>query len=457
MKVNKKLTAFAIFILVFSVFCSNLSVFAVNYGADALTLDSKSAYVVYMGENGDIPIVDINSRERIYPASLTKIMTAIVLLEKEGFAGLENKTMTVPGEAFDDFYVDGIYQYPSTADFLRGEEVDLRDLLYGMMLPSACEAANCIAYYVGEGNISKFVDMMNETAKKIGANDTHFANPHGLFNENQYTTAYDMYLIARYACNIEGFMEVVDTESFYLRPTNLHSDKRLVVHTNYMMSLYRGGERYYYPYVHGIKTGTLDEAGRNLVSTATKDGYTYMAITLGGPQVDADGNTYYSNFADHKKLYEWAFDNFEVSKVVNTGSDVMEFSVRNSSGKDYVIARTNSDYLTLLPKNIEPERIKFELPTADILNAPIKKDQELGEMKVYIDGDYMTNIELVAAEDVDLSVIKYIFWLIGEMLTSKVFVVLLILVIIFIAIYVFLFYKRHNKKRKEKEKRKQMR
>ena len=456
MKIKKILTTFAVFALVFSIITSNISVYAVDYKSE-LTLDSKSAYMVYMGENGDIPVLDLNSSEKNYPASLTKIMTAIVLLEHYSFSELENLTMTIPQEAFDDFYVDGVYQYPSTAGFLKNEEVDLRDLLYGMMLQSACEAANCLAYYVGNGDISSFVSMMNETAEKIGAKNTHFVNPHGLFNENQYTTAYDMYLIARYAYNIEGFMEVAGTESFYLKPTNLHSEKRLVVHTNYMMSQYRGGERYYYPYVQGIKTGTLDECGRNLVSTATKDGYTYMVVSLGGPQTDADGNTYFSNFSDHKKLYEWAFDGLELSKIVNSGSDVMEFPVINSSGKDYVIATAKDDYITLLPVNIDNERITYELPEAEKLKAPITKGDKLGEMKIYVDGDYLTSIDLVASSDVSLSIIKFVFWTIGNILSSKAFFALLIILVILIIIYIIIFRKRNKDKLNIKKKRKQMR
>ena len=456
MKLHKKLTSFAIFALVFTLICSNFTVFATDFNS-TVTPDSKNVYMVYMGENGDIPVVNINSEQKNYPASLTKIMTAIVLLEKYNFSELENIKVTVPLEAFDDFYVDGVYQNPSTAGFLNGEVVDLRDLLYGMMLQSACEAANVIAYHVGGDNISNFVDMMNETAKKIGAVNTHFTNPHGLFNENQYTTAYDMYLISRYAYNLEGFMEVASTESFYLRPTNKHSQKRLVVHTNYMMSPYRGGDTYYYQYVSGIKTGTLDECGRNLVTTASKDGYNYMIVSLGGPQEDEEGNSYFSNFLDHKNLYKWAFDCLELSKLVNSGSDIMEFPVRNSSGNDYVIASAKDDYITLLPIGIEEERITFELPENNKINAPISKGDKLGEMKVYVDGDYLTSVDLVAATDVKLSIFKYVFYLLWLIITSKVFFVVLVIIAILIAIYVFIFYKQNKEKLDKKEKRKKMR
>ena len=456
MKLHKKFTSFAVFALVLTILFSNLTVFATDFSNDVAT-DSKSIYMVYMGENGDIPVVNINSEEINYPASLTKIMTAIVLLENYNFADLESTVVTVPSEAFEDFYVDGVYQNPSTAGFLRGENVDLRDLLYGMMLQSACEAANVIAYHVGGNDISNFVNMMNETAQKIGAVNTHFTNPHGLFDENQYTTAYDMYLISKYAYSLDGFMEVASTESFYLRPTNKHSEKRLVVHTNYMMSPYRGGDRYYYEYVNGIKTGTLDECGRNLVTTATKDGYTYMIVSLGGPQKDADGNNYFSNFLDHKNLYKWAFADLEISKIVNAGSDIMEFPVRNSAGKDYVIASAKDDYITLLPVGIEKERISFELPSADTINAPITKGETLGEMKVYVDGDYLTSVDLIAANDVKLSIFKYIFYVLWLILSSKVFITILFILVVLIVIYIFIFYKQNKDKLDKKAKRKQMR
>lgn len=446
---NRKLKIFLSIILTLAVFSSTEAAFA-TYETDA-EVTSEAVYMVYMGENGDMPVYSKNEQKKMYPASLTKIMTAIVLLENEPDL---SKTVTVDSSVFSDFYDEnGYYQYPSTADFQTGEVVELNDLLYGMMLQSACEAANIIAYDVGKTKISEFVEMMNETAKRIGAKNTHFTNPHGLFNSDQYTTAYDMYLITKYAMSFEKFKEVATSPTYELKATNIHPEPRTVTHTNYMMSKYLGGTEYYYPYASGIKTGTLDEAGRCLVSTASKDGYNYLIVSMGAPLTDENGEKYFYNFSDHIGLYEWAFKKFTLTKLVSANEDIMEFPVGVSAGKDYVIADAETDYITLLPYDFDMSQMTVELPEAKKINAPVEKGEVLGEMKISVDGEYITSVNLVASQQVKRSTVKYILWICKEVLASKFMIAVYIILVILIIAYIILFNKTNKKKKKLRSRR----
>lgn len=199
-------------------------------------------------------------------------MTAAILLEqfKDDITAISTTYVSGTSACFDELYMTGC----STADIQIGEKVSYKDLLYALMLRSACEAANIIAYNVA-GSLEGFVKMMNDKAAELGCTNTHFTNAHGLFWENHYTTAHDMAIITEYALTLPMFEEISCSPEYTMEATNFHGKPRLIVHTNYMMSKANGGEDYY-EYVKGIKTGTLDESGRCLVSLALKDGYKYL-------------------------------------------------------------------------------------------------------------------------------------------------------------------------------------
>ncbi|MFA5659370.1 MAG: serine hydrolase, partial [Oscillospiraceae bacterium] len=292
------------------------------------TVYSEAVYMVNLDitdENGYGTVVfKQNENKLMSPASLTKIMTALLVLEH--FEGneqaLKSTYISAPSTAFDELYL----QDASTADFRIGEEASYSDLLYGLMLQSACEAANIIAYNLGKDNsMADFVRQMNEKAEELGATNTHFTNPHGLYSESQRTSARDLAIITQYAINkYPILLEIASTQNYDLEATNKHSSTRTVVNTNYMMSPTNGGDLYYYPYVKGIKTGTLDEAGRCLITTAEKNGFTYLLVTLNAPLKDENGNKIFYNFIDHKTLYEWAFSTLSYEKILTNGEEVAE-------------------------------------------------------------------------------------------------------------------------------------
>lgn len=261
---------------------------------------------VYFSKNADV--------ERVM-ASTTKIMTYVVIAETVD--DLENTMITIEQEPIDD--VSG--QGASMAGFQNhiGEIYSVLDVLYGMMLPSGCDAAEILAYYAGGGDVTKFVDMMNAKADELGCKNTHFNDPHGLSDENHYTTAEDLYKITKYALKMPYFTEIV-SEEFYTLP----GDTDPIVNTNYLIDDISGG-LYYYRYATGIKTGYTSLAGRCLVSTAKKGDTNLCCIALGG---EYDEETNYVNFAmlDSAKILDWTFDNF--TDTIEVSLDTMYKSVQ---------------------------------------------------------------------------------------------------------------------------------
>lgn len=415
------------------------------------TVNSEAAYMVSL--DTDTVIYAKNEQQRVYPASLTKIMTLILLLENVD--DLSGTYVTAPYALFDEFANVGA----STADIWPGETVNMQDLAYGLMLRSACEAANIIGWYVGGESLENFFTMMNEKAKEIGAVNTHFVNAHGLFDENHYTTAYDMYLITRYAIDhVPLFEDISCAKSWTMEATDVHPEERVIYHTNTMLDQGRGGE-YYYPYVRGIKTGTLPESGRNLATMGSKNGYSYLLLTLGAPQYDENGNQYAENLAyeDQINLYNWAFDGFQYTTVVSEGEDIMEFAVEQASDKDYVLLKAKTEFGTLLPTNIDKTSVQRILPEKQTLIAPIEAGTVLGQMELRFEGETLTTIDLVAAESIERSEMLYILDKLKILLDSGWFKIAAITLGILVIFYIILFSvlnRRRKKLKQVKKKRK---
>lgn len=278
------------------------------------------------------PVYNRNEMERIQPASLTKIMTALVVLESDH--DLDNETTELKTYIQNYLYNlqagdGGIYQ---------GVQFTLRDLLYGSLTQSVNAAAMMLADYVGNGSIEDFCVMMNQKAKEMGAKNTHFSNPTGLYieGEENYTTAYDMALIAQYAMQNEDYMEIANTRVYTAYPTGGPESGITWISTNKMINA-ADTDGYYYEGLRGIKTGTLPEPGQgvvNFVSTATRDGYTYLAVCLGAPYRSPDGEIYANNlaFRDTARLYDWAFDSFRVKTLMSVGEEVAGVNVQAPRG-----------------------------------------------------------------------------------------------------------------------------
>lgn len=389
-----------------------------------------------------------NADTKAIPASLTKIMTAVLVLEKfqNDISALSTTYVSGGYECFDELYMTGA----STADIQPNEKVSYKDLLYALLLPSACEAANIIAVNIG-GSLSGFADLMNLKASQLGMKNTHYTNAHGLFFDNHYTTANDLAILTRYALSLPLFAEITSSESYVMEATNYHKE-RTIRHSNIMMSKVNGGD-YYYEYVKGIKTGTLDEAGRCLISTAYKDGYSYLLITLGAPMKDEQGNNVMYNMIDHKNIYQWAFKSFEYTTVISGTEEIDDVKVEYGDGVDYVNLIPKEEYARIWSKGVPTDSIHKVVTKKENVIAPVKRGDVLGTMELQYGGETLAVIDLVAESDVSRSKQKETIAVAQSFIGSNAFFNAVKYVIIFFVVYTVLIiilkiiFMRINKKR----------
>ncbi len=404
-------------ILVIAVMFSALSITAFAdtkpdieiFARHALLVNTDTGTVVY--EN------DAYSKD--YPASLTKIMTAIIALENT--QNLDAVEITAKAKHFNEFQGIGV----SNAEIKNGESFSMRELLYALMLNSACEAANIIADFVGDGSIPDFVEMMNKKAQEIGAVNTHFANPHGLFDEENYSTAYDMYLIARYAMDIPGFMEISSTKNYTIEASSERGEKNLH-HTNKMQFTTNG---YYMPEIKGIKTGTLEEAGRCLITNAEYNGYNYICVVMGGEYKDTA-----SHYKTTYNLYHWAFDNLMLKTLLDETKSVAEVEVNLSKDKEYVLVRPATRVSRMVDVNIDPSSVLLTMDLPKSVNAPIKAGDIIGKGVVTLMGEEIATVDLVAMQDVERSGWKMFTFALGQVFSKPIVIIGLI---VFLGLLVF--------------------
>ena len=292
-----------------------------------------------------------NEHEQMYPASLTKIMTALLVLEAVDSGQLSlDQQITATESAMEGLAADG-----STAGIQAGEILTVEQLLQCMLIVSANEACNILAEQVS-GSVDAFVDAMNAKAEALGCEDTHFVNATGLHDSQHYTTAWDLYLITTEAMKHEDFMRICDTARATIPATNLSEERNLYT-TNYLIDTWRS-LGYIYSNAHGIKTGSTDEAGHCLVSSATEGSLSFISVALGGPRVTlADGEIRTYSFFDTREMFKWAFDNFSYQTVLEEAELVKEVSVALSK-VDHVSVHPASDVELLLPNGTDPASLE---------------------------------------------------------------------------------------------------
>ena len=464
MNLRKKITSFISFMLIIVMTIPSAAASAFEFtptaGTDEngnaipLNIYSESVYMINL-DTGET-LVDIDSERARVPASLTKVMTAVVLLEefKDNPEGLKTTYVSAGSEAFDELYGTGA----STADIQPYEEVSYYDLLAALLIPSSCEAANIIALNLAD-SISDFCDLMNKKAEELKMTDTHFSNAHGLFADKNYTSCKDMAVLCEYALdNFPTFKEIVAMSSYQMEATDYHSEGTLISNTNYML---RSTSKYYYSYVKGIKTGTLDSAGRCLASYATYDGNTYLIVSMGAPlekqeediakgeenpdSVYADDVVYY-NLIDHINLYEWAFDTLVNTDFINTSSEVAEAEVEFGKNSNYVTLRPAEGYTRLWPTNISTDEVTHKITISGNIVAPIEEGDVLGKMELIYEGEVLTTIDLIATSSVELATFKAKLHVASAFFKSTEFKVALLIIIIIWSVYTIIYVIKVQKK-----------
>lgn len=453
MKIKKRLTTLISVIMIFVIAVPGITVSAFEYtptsGVDSngkaipLEFYSESVYMINL-DTGET-LVDVNGEKSRVPASLTKVMTAVVLLDKfkDDPAKLKTTYVSSGSEAFDELYGTGA----STADIQPNEKVNYYNLLAALLIPSSCEAANIIAINVGGSN-NKFCDLMNQKAEELKMTDTHFSNAHGLFANKNYTSCKDMATLCKYALeNYPTFKEIVAMPQYTMEATDYHQNGTEIKNTNYMLA---SDSDYYYAPVQGIKTGTLDEAGRCLASYASYDGYNYLIVSMGAPlskreedvkkgnenpdSVFADDVVYY-NLLDHISLYKWAFSSLSSTDFINTSSEVSEARVEFGKNSDYVTLKPAKGYSRLWPNEISIDQVKQNITVYDNVVAPIQAGDVLGKMDLVYKDEVLTTIDLVATGDVKRDEVSAALHVAAAFFGSKEFIFAIGAIILLVIVY----------------------
>lgn len=386
---------------------------------DSFPEPHSEAAVLIDRKTGDI-LYEKNKSEKLYPASTTKMMTAILALEN---GNLQN-SVTATHEA-----IDPITNKHSHMGIKVGETFTLEQLLYGMLVYSANDAANVIAVHIG-GSLDAFVGMMNSKAQELGLSGTHYKNPHGFHDDDHYTTAEDLAVLARYAMQNEKFAEIVKTPMYRIPANDLYQQERVLSTTNHLISRYRN-TKYFYKYAVGIKTGFTDEAGNCLVAAATKGDIELISVILKADTSD-DGTLY--AFSGTTDMYEYAFNHYKYFKMASTDDIVSDSAVYEAKGNTRVVLCPAETLEKLLPSDVTADDITKEISLADKVKAPIKQGDVLGNVVYSCRGKEIGRTNLIAGNDVEKDMVLASVHLVVKIFTSPFFIIPAIIIIVLIII-----------------------
>ena len=368
----------------------------------------KAAYIAEP-TTGKI-IYEKNAHEKMYPASTTKILTALVVMEK---CNLTDKA--VASKNAIDLVPDGY----SNANIKVGEELSIKDLLYALLIPSANEAANILAEHVS-GSVESFAELCNTRAKELGCENLHFVNPNGIHDDNHYCTAYDLYLIAKECQKHEIFNEIVKTTSYILPATNKYTQNdRIIKNTNYLIM--PNYQSYYYEYCTGIKTGTTTPAGECLVASSSYNNINLISVVLDG---GTNSKGLSERFYDTKELFEFTYNNYSLKEIINKNQVFEKIDVKHATSDTASLdIISNISISTIIPADTDIESLKQTITIDENISAPIEQNQVLGKITIMADGLSYTT-DLVASHSVE----KLPYLLYNSIVLAIIFIVLLIII-----------------------------
>lgn len=419
------------------VFCFMPILAASAYEPTGIEITAKSAMLVSL-DTGEV-LYSKQPDIKVYPASITKIMVVTLMLESPKFNPDAKIAMTAEAQKL-------VLGTGSVVSNLKvGEEISQLDLLYYVLMSSCGDCAYLAAITYGE-SVDNFVNMMNSKAKELGLSGTHYQNPVGLFDEQNYTTANDTYKLATYALKSETFKTACETVRYTVNETNMHS-ARTISTTNFLQD---SSTNYFYPYAKGVKTGYTSEAGRCLVSTASYNSYNYMCILFGCPNVE--GKRY--EFIESKELYRWAFNNFSLKRIADTDNPICEIDVSLSFEKDFVSLYTEKGFVSVLPSDADDSTITIK-PNYEnkSVKAPVKKGQVLGTADIIYANNVIGTVNLISREDIDRSILLTVFDAVKNFFTSKYMKIVYVVIALIIVWFIWRIWQL-NRRKKAKNRRK---
>ena len=332
---------------------------------EATRLASSAKGMCVIEKDSGRVIYSSNKDEKLPMASTTKVVTAITVLQHcnnlEEYIQVDDSSIGIEG----------------TSIYLRkGETIKVKDLLYGLMLRSGNDAATALACHVG-GSVAGFANKMNELALKVGAINSHFTNPHGLHDDNHYTTAYDLALITAYALNNPIFKEIVSTKNHVIEATD-KSDKRYLTNKNKLLSSLEG--------CCGVKTGFTKKAGRCLVSACERDNATYVCVVLNcGPM-----------FEESATLLNMSHNNYTNEKIIDKNREILnEYVIDETQGRLHLY--TDEDFFYPIAIGEEDKiRLEYNVQLKDA-----KVGDNVGEIRVFFDNHLIKTLKLYTMNKID--------------------------------------------------------
>ncbi|MDO5441411.1 MAG: D-alanyl-D-alanine carboxypeptidase family protein [Bacillota bacterium] len=401
--------------LILTIVCILSAVPCFADGEPAPDVAAEAALLMNM-ETGEV-LFEKNAKERMYPASMTKMLTAILVLENLDM----NKRITVQRDEIQG--VGG-----TTIKLTPGEQIDIGILLSATMVASANDGAAVLAHEVA-GSQSAFAEMMNNKAKEIGCTDSNFVNPHGLHDADHYSTCYDIAAIARYAMKNETFRRIVAKAEFTVPVINTSSERHLK-NTNLLLNdelsenkvTVNGVERYCkYEGCIGIKTGYTSQAGACLCSAVEKDGTTLLCVVMKSDDL--------GRFADSIALFDWGFAQTNSLKVLEAGYNTGTVKLKKAkpSKIETVLAE---DAFVSAPKNTPLDQFTTDIVFDKNLKAPINEGDIVGILRVYQEEKLLGEYDIVASTTAEAKTSLGFF--------AKLFIIIGA-IIIFLIVYVILF------------------
>ncbi len=356
------------------------------YSNSSILIDSSTGQILY----------EHNAYEKTYPASTTKLMTAILTLENCNLSD----SVTVDKDA-----LNGIPKSYTTAALKAGETLTVEQLLHVLLIPSANDAANVLAYHIA-GSIDNFAIMMNSKAKEIGCKNTHFVNPSGIHDDEHYSTAYDMALIGKYANTFEEIREIA-TQTSYSLPNLPDGKERVFKTTN---TLITPKNKYYYEYATGLKTGYTDKAKSCIVAKAEKDDIELICVVLGGDKTE---DLKSERELDCHTLFEYGFNNFKYSTICSKNTSLDKSNLTNIPSNLQNANIVFSEDLNILVNTNNTQNITSNITWKNDLQLPIYKNTVVGNITYNVDGTSYT-VDLLSCTDIlpnNSNTISYFFYI----------------------------------------------
>lgn len=341
----------------------------------AVVIDRKSKNIIY-GKNENV---------KKAMASTTKIMTAMVVIQNTNLNNIVEISKKAAGTG------------GSRLGLKAGDKITVKDLLYGLLLRSGNDCAVALAEYVA-GSVKEFSNLMNQNAQMLGLNNTHFVTPHGLDEEEHYTTAYELAILADYALNNEVFAQIVNTKSYTI---NINKNSKTLNNTNELLGNLNG--------VYGVKTGFTNGAGRCLVTSIKRGNLDVICVVLGA-------DTKKDRTRDSAKLIEYTFNKYEeidikekIKESFEKWNEINGNRINIEKGESSKLELTLNDKDKIFTYPIEKgteDNINIEINANLLLKAPVKENTKIGELKVYYDNKEIMTIDIINSNTINKKRIK---------------------------------------------------